>query len=261
MRPLIAITTTSYPELDFRVPQVMLGSPYVEAVEWQGVALLITPAHSADSLECLISMADGLLLSGGEDVAPEHYGEAPHPNLGITNPDRDAMEFQALRLALRREIPVLAICRGMQLLNVCFGGSLYQDIPSQRPGDILHEQDAPIGHRWHGARVEKGSRLEQIFGTDELFINSFHHQAVKRLGSGLRPLAWAEDGVVEAVEAPDHPWLFGVQWHPERGEAESPGDRRDPDRRLLYAFLQAAAARRTGGGRPSAVARSGEAGE
>jgi putative glutamine amidotransferase len=241
MRPLIAITTTSYPGLEFRVPQVMLGYPYVDAIETaHGASLLVTPAHAPASLECLMDLADGLVLSGGEDVDPARYGEDPHPQLGITNPLRDAMELHALQCALRREIPVLAICRGMQLMNVCFGGTLYQDLPSQRPGEIVHEQDAPVGHRWHHANVKTGSRLEHIFGTEELFINSFHHQAVRRLGDGLRPVAWAEDGVIEAVEADGFPWVFGVQWHPERGEAESPGDRRSPDRRLIYAFLQAA---------------------
>ncbi len=242
MRPLIAITTTSHPGLEFRVPQVMLGHPYVDAVETAcGASLLITPAHSRASIENLMELADGLLLSGGEDVAPEHYGEAPHPRLGQTNPLRDRMEFHALGCALRRQIPVLAICRGMQLLNVALGGSLYQDLPSQRPGEIVHEQEAPVGHRWHPATVASGSRLEKIFGSDELMINSFHHQAVKQLGAGLRALAWAEDGVIEALESVEHPWVFGVQWHPERGEAEQPGDRRDPDRRLIYSFVRAAA--------------------
>jgi putative glutamine amidotransferase len=209
-----------------------------------GASLLVTPAHSPATVECLMALADGLLLSGGEDVAPEHYGEEPHPFLGQTNPLRDRMEFQALGCALRRDIPVLAICRGMQLLNVCLGGTLYQDLPSQRPGEIVHEQEAPVGHRWHHASVAAGSRLERIFGSDELMINSFHHQAVKQLGRGLRPLAWAEDGVIEAVESVEHPWVFGVQWHPERGEAEQPGDRRNPDRRLIYSFVQAAVERR-----------------
>jgi putative glutamine amidotransferase len=245
MRPLIAITTTSHAGLEFRVPQVMLGFPYVDAIETAGGASLLgTPAHSPESLECLMELADGLLLSGGEDVSPEHYGQAPHPMLGQTNPLRDRMELQALAAAIRREIPVLAICRGMQLLNVFFGGTLFQDLPSQRPGELVHEQQAPVGHRWHSARVEHGSRIEKIFGTDQLFINSFHHQGVDRLGQGLRPLAWAEDGLIEAVEAVDHPWIFGVQWHPERGEAEIPGDRRHPDRRLIHAFLNAAAEKR-----------------
>jgi putative glutamine amidotransferase len=244
MRPLIAITTSSHEGPEFRVPQVLLGYPYVDAVETAGGAsVLVTPAHSPASLVCLLERVDGLLLSGGEDVSPHHYGQQPHPRLEATHPLRDDMEFQALRCALERRIPVLGICRGMQLLNVCFGGTLYQDLPSQRPGEVVHEQLAPVSRRWHAATVESGSRLHRIFGTGELFINSFHHQGIRRLGGGLSPLAWAEDGLVEAVEAEEYPWVFGVQWHPERGEAESPGDRRDPDRRLIHAFLEATRAR------------------
>lgn len=241
MRPLIAITATSHAGAEYRVPQVMLGFPYIRAIEaLGGSALLLTPAHCAESVERLLDLADGLLLSGGEDIAPEHYGQTPHPKLETTNPARDEMELLALPAALERGLPVLAICRGIQLLNVAFGGTLYQDLPSQRAGEVIHEQEAPVSHRWHGATVESGSRLEEIFGTDELFINSFHHQGIDRLGEGLRALAWAEDGLVEAVEAPDHPWVFGVQWHPERGEAEVPGDKRDPDRRLFASFMEAA---------------------
>jgi putative glutamine amidotransferase len=108
---------------------------------------------------------------------------------------------------------------------------------------VLHEQGAPVGHRWHHATVQAGSGIEAILGTRELFINSFHHQGIDRLAPGLRAAVWAEDGLVEGVEGAEgteHPWLFGVQWHPERGEAESPADERDPDRRLFWAFIDAA---------------------
>jgi putative glutamine amidotransferase len=143
-------------------------------------------------------------------------------------------------------MPVLAVCRGIQLLNVAMGGTLWQDIPSQLGGDLLHEQSAPVNDRWHGARVEPGSLLAEVFGTETLSINSFHHQAVRDVAPGLRAVAWAEDEVVEGVEGVSHPWLVGVQWHPERGEAHAPeGDERDPDRRLFWAFVDAA--RRYGG--------------
>jgi putative glutamine amidotransferase len=106
-------------------------------------------------------------------------------------------------------------------------------------GDLLHEQEAAINARWHHARVEEGSRLAEIFGSGELHINSFHHQGVKELAPALRARGWAEDGLIEAVEAPDYPWVMGVQWHPERGEAEIEKDRRNPDRRLFWAFAEA----------------------
>lgn len=241
MRPLIALTTTTATAGDYRVPQITLGAPYISAVEGMGgTGVLVTPAHDDGSIDRLLDLVAGVVLTGGEDVEPRHYGQDPHPKLGATNPARDEMELKVAAGALERRMPVLGICRGFQLLNVALGGTLYQDIPSQLGGDLTHEQTAAIGARWHSARVEPESRLNEIFGTTDLFINSFHHQAVHRLGDGLRAVAWAEDGVIEGAEAPDAPWIFGVQWHPERGEAEIQGDRRNPDRRLFYSFIQAA---------------------
>jgi putative glutamine amidotransferase len=213
----------------------------VQAVEAPGaVALLATPGHDDASLQRLVSLAHGVVLTGGEDVEPACYGQERLAECGPSNPARDHMEMEVLRLARARGLPVLAICRGMQLLNVALGGTLYQDIPSQLGGDLLHEQLAPLDRRWHHATVERGSGFERIFGSRELFINSFHHQAIDRLAPGLRATVVAEDGVVEGVEGTEGPWLFGVQWHPERGEAELAHDERNPDRRLLWTFVKAA---------------------
>jgi putative glutamine amidotransferase len=241
VRPLIVVTTTMRPGGNHQLPQVRLNVQYVAAVEEPGgTALLLTPGHSPESIRRLVGMAQGLVLTGGEDVDPARYGQEPHPELGTVNPPRDEVEFAALEEALARRMPVLAICRGCQVLNVGMGGTLFQDLPSQRPGRIHHEQSAPWNHRWHHATVQAESGLRHIFGTDELFINSFHHQAVDALAPGLEATVVSEDGVVEGVEARDYPWVYGVQWHPERGEAESPGDQRDPDRRLFWALVQAA---------------------
>jgi putative glutamine amidotransferase len=241
LRPLIAVTTTLAATGSHQLPGVKLNVQYVTAVEDPGgTALLVSPAHDAGAARQIVGMAHGLLLTGGEDVDPALYGQDPHPELGELTPARDTTEMAALDEALRRGIPILAICRGIQLLNVHLGGTLYQDLPSQRPGPIVHEQTAPVAHRWHGARVEPGSGLHEIFGADALFINSFHHQGIDRLGAGLEATVWAEDGLIEGVEGTRHPWLYGVQWHPERGEAEVPRDQRDPDRRLLWAFVDAA---------------------
>jgi putative glutamine amidotransferase len=243
LRPLIVVTTTLAAGGSHNLPSVRLNVQYVTAVEEPGgTAVLLTPGHDAASVERLVGLAHGLVLTGGEDVDPALYGQAPHPELSTVNPARDQVELAALRVALARGIPVLAICRGIQLLNVALGGTLYQDLPSQRAGDLLHEQGAPVGHRWHHATVDAGTGMEEILGTRELFINSFHHQAIDRLAEPLRAVAWASDGVVEGVEGKDHPWLYGVQWHPERGEAESPADEHDPDRRLFWAFVRAARA-------------------
>ena len=241
MRPLIAVTTTMGPGGRHELPQVKLNVQYVTAVEQPGAtALLLNPAQDPESVPRLMELAHGLLLTGGEDVDPAHYGQEPHPALGDLIPARDTLELAALREALRRGMPVLAICRGIQLLNVALGGTLYQDLPTQRPGPVVHEQTAPVAHRWHAARVEPDSELRAIFGVGDLFINSFHHQGIDRLAPALRPAVLAEDGLVEGVEGREHPWLFGVQWHPERGEANAPADQRDPDRRLLWAFVDAA---------------------
>jgi putative glutamine amidotransferase len=241
LRPLIVVTTTLAPSGSHSLPAVRLNVQYVTAVEEPGgTALLLTPGHDAESVERLVELAHGLVLTGGEDVDPALYGQEPHPELSTVNRLRDDVEVAALKAALRRGIPILAICRGMQLLNVALGGTLWQDLPSQREGDLLHEQDAPVSDRWHHATVQAGSGLEAIFGTRELFINSFHHQGVRDLAPSLAATVWAEDGLVEGYEGKDHPWLYGVQWHPERGDAESPADERDPDRRLFWAFVHAA---------------------
>ena len=241
MRPSIATTTTSYEGSEYRTPQIMLGSPYLRALEEAGgTPLLVTPAHDEESIARILDVADALVLTGGEDVDPSLYGQQAHEKLSTVNRSRDRMEIAALRGALERGMPVLAICRGVQLLNVALGGTLFQDLPSQRAEGVIHEQAAPITERWHAGRVAEDSRLAEIFGTIDLFINSFHHQGINLLSPELKPVVWAEDGLVEGVEARDHPWVIGVQWHPERGEAESPGDRRSPDKRLLYAFVEAA---------------------
>src|SRR5690606_4104956 len=212
-----------------------LYTSYIQALEQIGLApVLITPAHSPAAITALMDACCGLVLSGGEDVQPSRYGEAPSPALGATLAARDDMEFTALDCALRLDMPVFGICRGLQVLNVHFGGSLYQDIDTERPGHLLHVQSAPWSSRTHDATVQPDSLLRRIVGTDELRINSFHRQAVKELGQDLRVVARAEDGLVEAIEHETRPWVLGVQWHPERNEAEAPDA--DPDRRLFSAF-------------------------
>jgi putative glutamine amidotransferase len=150
------------------------------------------------------------------------------------------MEFRALHAALRHDMPILGICRGCQVLNVHFGGTLYQDIDTERPGHLLHQQIGAWEQRTHAASVQRDSLLYRVIGEDRLFINSFHHQAVKGLGTDLRVVARAEDGLVEAIEHETRPWVIGVQWHPERNEAAAPAT--DPDRRLFAGFRDAVVA-------------------
>lgn len=218
-------------------PVTYLDSRYTGWIEREGMtALLISPAHDPASVDALVALADGFALAGGEDVHPSAYGEAPHPRLGSVNPPRDALEAAALRSALDAGMPVLALCRGVQVLNVVLQGTLWQDLPSQRPGAVEHRQSGAWHSTAHQVRVAPDSRLAAIVGVDSFEVNSFHHQAVRELGSGLRATAWAPDGVVEAVEA-ESGWVMGVQWHPERHPDDAPTEH--PDRRLFAAFAAA----------------------
>lgn len=243
-QPLVALTTTSVAEGGaHNKPQILLYSAYIAALEPLGLApVLVTPMHSALSVQSLLEHCEGLILTGGEDVDPQRYGEEPIPELGTVTPARDEMEFTALSLAVRREIPILGICRGCQVMNVFFGGTLYQDLHTQFDDALLHEQEGPWEARWHDAAVAPGSRLHGIVCSDKLRINSFHHQGVKDIAPSLVASAVAEDGLVEAIESAELPWAIGVQWHPERGEAKAPDT--DPDRRLFAAFRKAIIARR-----------------
>jgi putative glutamine amidotransferase len=240
MRPLISLTTTQATNGGgYRQPQVTVYSNYLHFLQRVGVVPgLVTPAHDAEAVETLVRGARGLVLSGGEDVEPSRYGEAPIPELGVVNPARDAMEWRALDVALELDMPVLGICRGMQLLNVYLGGTLYQDVPTQRSDMISHDQTSPWGHHHHRVACEPGTRLHGMLGDcGPLEINSFHHQAVKDLAPGVRCSAQAEDGLIEAIESDHHRWVVGVQWHPERHEAEAPNT--DPNIRILEAFADA----------------------
>lgn len=166
---------------------------------------------------------DGLVLTGGYDVDPARYGEERHPKVKFVDPERDAFELALLGPALDRDLPVLAICRGSQLLNVAFGGRLLQHIDGSGHNADYRSEGYPSS--WHRVRLEPGGRLREVYGADEIETNSRHHQAVlaETLAPGLRVAGRAEDGVIEAVESEGHQWVTGVQWHPERPERERAG--------------------------------------
>jgi putative glutamine amidotransferase len=181
-----------------------------------GLPVIIVPDLSPDEAVDLFGDCDGLLLTGGEDVGPSHYGAAPHPKLGGVDPRRDANELALVAEARARDLPILGICRGIQLCNVAFGGTLFQDLPSQRPGAIDHDPPAQRDVRSHTITMTEHSKLAVILGATELAANSFHHQAIDRLGKGLVATATAPDGVIEGVESADpNEWIVAVQWHPE----------------------------------------------
>ena len=163
-----------------------MNSTYLHAIQQAGgVPVALPPQLSAASLDRLARGLDGLLLTGGGDMDPALFGEAPHPTLYDVAPSRDTVETTAVRIALDRRLPILAICRGIQVLNVALGGSLYQDVGTDPGTEIMHSQEAPRDQPTHKVVVEPGSRLAETLGTDEIEVNSMHHQAVKALGAGL----------------------------------------------------------------------------
>jgi putative glutamine amidotransferase len=194
--------------------RVTLNTAYVRALENAGlvplaVPTMLTPDHAAAAL----AGVRGLVLTGGEDVAPERYGATPHPRLGRIDPSRDAAEVALIGAARERQLPILAICRGIQILNVALGGTLYQDLESERPGPVPHSDETAR----HEVRVAAGSLLERTLGVRSATVNSRHHQAIRDLAPTLKAVAWAEDGVIEAAELDSarDPWIVAVQWHPE----------------------------------------------
>ena len=191
---------------------------YRSILEAGGVPMIIPPYEDKDALLSTLDHIDGLLLSGGGDINPLYLGEEPSPALHSINPKRDLPELMLVKLAYDRQIPMLGICRGIQVLAAALDGKLHQDIATDLPDVTLlkHSQDLPREYASHHVTVEGGSLLEQIFdGEQELFVNSFHHQAVAAPGSHLKVSAYATDGVIEAVESNEHKSIVGVQWHPE----------------------------------------------
>ncbi|MHB1222954.1 MAG: gamma-glutamyl-gamma-aminobutyrate hydrolase family protein [Gemmatimonadaceae bacterium] len=238
-RPLVIVGGTT--ETIRGVPRLRANEAYLRAVEQAGGLPLLAPPYP-ELVAALVARADGIVLVGGEDVDPARYGAARHPRTEASAPARDAMELALVQAARGARVPLLAICRGLQVLNVALGGTLVQDIPSERAGAVGHHPPGARDARSHNVRVAADSRLSRLLQADSLPVNSLHHQAVDRLGRGLRAVAHADDGILEAAEATDPRWwAIGVQWHPEELTATaSPWDRR-----LFEAFVEAATARRT----------------
>jgi putative glutamine amidotransferase len=212
-----------------------LGITYVRAVEAAGGVPVVMPPLGSDEVPDLVARLDGVVLSGGPDLSPAAYDAKPHPDLGSTEPDLDAFEYALVAEVLDREIPILGICRGAQALNVALGGSLHQHLPEVVGEAVIHRQCEDGRRPTHSVEIVPGTLLARLLGSGSIAVNSFHHQAVARLGRGLRVSARAPDGTVEAIEDPSREFLLAVQWHAETlGDAEQ--------RRPLFDALVAAAA-------------------
>jgi putative glutamine amidotransferase len=215
-RPVVGITT--YVEeaawSHWRARAALIPFAYVRAVERAGGRPLLVPP-SVDAVEETLDALDGLVVSGGNDVDPSAYGASPHPETGGTRPERDRAELALLRAALARDMPVLAVCRGSQLLNVARGGDLVQHLPET----VGHERhrETPGVFSEHGVEVAADTRLGSLVG-DRAPVKSHHHQGFGRVGEGLREAAWADDGTLEALEDPGRRFALGVLWHPEEDE-------------------------------------------
>ena len=216
MRPLIGITCDEFRD-EQRRRRFVLDPSYAAAVARAGgMPVMLGPLSEGPRPGDLIERLDGLVITGGAfDILPSLYGQKPHPDLGELKPERTSFEFGLLRHAAGSGLPVLGICNGAQLMNVYLGGDLFQHLPEQVESDIDHAGPGGLGRVPHAVTIEKGTLLHRVVGCDEMPVYSSHHQAADRLGDGLLVGALAADGVIEAIESPEHPFFLGVQWHPE----------------------------------------------
>ena len=209
-KPLIGIS------LGWNETKNTVNNTYVNSVlKNGGVPYLIPVTDNVEVLRQIVSQLDGIIFTGGEDFAPAYFGEEEHEHLGEVNVTRDTYDLTLFKLALDRNIPTLGICRGLQLINVAMGGTLYQDLPSEKPSDINHRQEEAGTVATHSVSVVEGSLMHQILGEKEVQVNTFHHQAIEKLAPGLKIVGWSNDSVPEMIEAYPHRQIIGTQFHPE----------------------------------------------
>lgn len=230
------VLVSSTRKVDGGISRVRLNTAYVTALENAGlIPLIVPPLARVEDAVGAMSIAAGLVLSGGGDLDPALYGEPLHPKANPPDADRDATELALIAAAREKKAPVLAICRGIQAVNVALGGSLVQDIPSELASSIAHDSGGTREGRTHQVALQPGSRLANALGSTSIAVNSLHHQSVGRVAPGLLATGHSPDGVVEGLEAGGDWWLLGVQWHPEEmSSSEEPWDRR-----LFQAFGRA----------------------
>ncbi len=232
--PLIGVTTSV--TVDTTPERAYVNASYLRAVQRAGGIPVLLPPHLEDRARReLWSRLDGIVLTGGGDIDPGRFGETPHPKVYDVSEARDSLELDLVSVAIEKHVPLFAICRGIQVLNVALGGTLHQDIPSEPGSTIDHSPKAPRDQPAHRVTVSGETRLAEVLGALDVEVNSFHHQAIRTLGRGLREVAWAPDGIIEGVEMPDGDgFVLGVQWHP-----EDLVDRDAAARRLFEALVEA----------------------
>ena len=243
-RPVIGIATQTLPGVPGeRQPCWLMGRSYVEELRKVGGVPWVIPLipHDEGTLHEIFSRLNGVFVTGGVDVDPTRYGESKSPLCGTIDPDRDAVELMLLKHAMERNLPVLAVCRGIQILNVMGGGTLYQDVSAMVPAALKHDyfptpEQPSRKYLAHDITVKSGSKLGRILGDGVVPVNSMHHQAIKDLAPGLAPTAFAPDGIIEGVEGTGDQYVIAVQWHPEELTDTQPGMKR-----LFTTFIDAAA--------------------
>ncbi len=215
-KPLIGVTATQ--EKGDAPSNYQIGRHYINGVARAGGIPIILPLiQNEEQIQELAFRLDGLLMSGGVDMDPMLFGEEPHPKMGRIDPERDFFEKTMLEKMLQQEKAVFGICRGCQIINLVMGGTIYQDLPAQKGGELVkHSQNAPRWYPTHSVKVKSGSDLIDVFADETIRVNSYHHQAIKDVAPGFTATAHAPDGVVEAIEYQKDQFILGVQWHPEQ---------------------------------------------
>lgn len=229
LTPTVGISATSgYVDGQFgRLSTAMVSQLYVDAVREAGGVPVLLPARDPATVDTMIGRLDAVILTGGGDLQPALHGRVPHESLYGLAATRDLFDLRLAAAAHEQRVPLLGICRGMQIVNVALGGDLFMDIPSEVGMQVVHRIPEPGVVATHPIRIEQSSALAAMLGTTRIDVNSSHHQALRAVGHGLVPVAWAEDGVVEAAEAADATWAFmGVQWHPEYRHPDNAAARR-----------------------------------
>ncbi len=213
MKAIIGLTA----DINTSIKADTVDRDYIEAVTRAGgLAIILPSSKDPDQLSAYLDLVDGLIFTGGSDIDPNYYGESPLREVDYISRERDIFEMELFSQAYKRGLPILGICRGMQLINVALGGSLYQDIYSQYPRAQGHNPKEEIFYEpYHRIELKPGSLIHKIMGQDKIAVNSLHHQAIKDLASGLRPTAFAEDGIIESLEGETSNFLLGLQFHPE----------------------------------------------